>query len=88
MAKKYNVGIEIDCEADSGAAKQWITSFIKEFRRIIPQDNENFYSVLSMDTGASPGAFFNVEAAALENLDSLTWVNAMVYDPELSPDNR
>lgn len=41
-----------------------------------------------MDTGASPGAFFNVEAAALENLDNLNWVNAMVYDPEISPDNR
>ncbi|KAL4437862.1 hypothetical protein ABPG74_001033 [Tetrahymena malaccensis] len=88
MAKKYNIGFEIDCEADSGAAKEWINSFIKAYRQIIPKDDVNFYSVLTMDTGASPGAFFNVEAAALENLDSLNWVNAMVYDPELSPDNR
>jgi len=24
----------------------------------------------------------------VDNLDLLSWVNVMVYDPELSPDNR
>lgn len=40
------------------------------------------YSVLTMNTGASPGAFPNVEQAALNNIEDLNWVNAMVYDPE------
>lgn len=45
-------------------------------------------SILTMDTGASPGAFPAVESAAVDNIHLLSWVNVMVYDPELSPDNR
>ena len=59
MALTYNVGIEIDCESDN--AKAWIEEFIQAYRAIIPNDGVNWYSVLTMDTGASPGAFPNVE---------------------------
>lgn len=85
MAVNYNVGIEIDCESDSQGA--WITSFIKEFRKIIPIGGSNMYSVLTMDTGASPGAFMNVEAAAVSNINSLDWVNVMVNASDDASDN-
>jgi len=40
-----------------------------------------------MDTGASPGAFMNVEAAAVSNIASLDWVNVMVNASDDASDN-
>ena len=47
-------------------------------------------SVLTMDSGCSPGAFPHIEDVAVQGINSgaLNWVNAMVSDPEQSPDNR
>ncbi|EGR29877.1 hypothetical protein IMG5_146500 [Ichthyophthirius multifiliis] len=87
IAQKYNIGIELDSESDN--TKNWINEFIQTFRKIIPKNNNNqMSSVLTINTGASPGAFPNVEQAALDNIELLNWVNVMVYDPEQSPDNR
>ncbi|EWS75987.1 glycoside hydrolase family 18 protein (macronuclear) [Tetrahymena thermophila SB210] len=86
IAKKYNVGIELDCESDG--AMSWMNQFISAYRAIIPNDGVNWYSVLTMDTGASPGAFPNVEQVALNNLNNLNWVNVMVNASDDPSDNN
>jgi len=35
-------------------------------------------SILTMDTGLSPGAFPRIEKTALINIENLDWVNVMV----------
>eukprot|EP01111_Echinosteliopsis_oligospora_P002803 TRINITY_DN1437_c0_g1_i1.p1 TRINITY_DN1437_c0_g1~~TRINITY_DN1437_c0_g1_i1.p1 ORF type:complete len:314 (+),score=77.64 TRINITY_DN1437_c0_g1_i1:35-976(+) len=83
VALKYGVGIEIDYETDSSQSMSALTTFVKEYRNIIPYNSSltpSPESILTVDLGAGTGylSAISLTSASWLQQDLVNWANAMV----------
>jgi len=83
IARKFNVGIEIDYETDSATSLPAMETFVKTYRSIIPQQNGDTPSppsLLTVDLGAGTGylSALSAKAGGWLTANLINWVYAMV----------
>jgi len=82
-ALKYNVGIEIDVEVDSGSYSSQLTTFVNTYRDAIPYNGSPdapSHTLLTIDVGSGTdylGAIASL-ARGWVSSNKINWLNAMV----------